>query len=125
MRGVKSRDSEKWKKLAIFLVLLLLFGVLLNSVRKVYKKKESAEKALARMQSEVQTLTEREKFLEDSLLRLSTDEGIKFEIKKKLNVAEVGESVAIIVESDESVTTPSSSISPWQRLKNFFSDLFN
>jgi len=120
MRSLKSRDYEKWKRLGTFLMLLLVFGVLSNSVRKVYGKKEGAEKALARMDEEVQELALRKVFLETSIARLGTTEGMKFEIKKKLNVAEAGESVAIIVVDEVPAASEISEVSFWQKIKNLF-----
>lgn len=124
MRGVKTRAGNKWKKLGVFLILILLFIVLLNSVNNVYKKKKGAEEVLSRMQGEVKVLTEREEYLKESLERLATTEGIKFEIRKKLNVAEVGESVAIIVTEEKDSSTKLLKTSPWQKFKNFWTELF-
>ncbi len=124
MRGIKTKASGKWKRLAIFLTLTFVLVFLLNSVSKVYRKKQNAEEALARMQGEVKTLEERENFLKESLARLGTEEGLKFEIRKKLNVAEVGESVAIIVSEEEASSTKLLEPSLWQKIKTFVSDLF-
>lgn len=124
MRGVKTRGGDKWKRVGVFFVLLIIFGVLLNSVGNVYKKKVNAEKALSQMQSEITELENRQKFLTESLARLDTQEGLKFEIRKKLNVAQAGESVAIIVDEETSSTTKPSTVSSWQKFKNFFSGLF-
>src|SRR3989344_6383407 len=100
MRGVKTRASEKWKRLGVFLLLLLLVLVLGNSVRKVYSKKQAAGEALARMNTEIAKLEEREKELQESEGRLGSPEGIEFELRKKFSVAGGGASVAIIVEKD-------------------------
>ena len=124
MRGVKTRDKELRKRFIIFFMLLVLFGVLLNSVRKVYKKKENAEKALVRMEEERKELENRKIFLENSLSRLETEEGIKFEIRKKLNVAQAGENVAIIIDTQSTTSAPTSEISTWSKFKNFFGGLF-
>ena len=124
LKGLKNRESEKWKKIAIGLALILLLGLLINSVTKVYKKKKEAEKVLVRMESQAAELKERDEFLRDSLEKLSTEEGIEFEIRKKLNVAEAGEGVAIIVEEESTTSAPSAKISPWQKFKNFFVELF-
>jgi hypothetical protein len=75
------------------------------------------------MQSDVATLKERKNFLANSLDRLATLDGIKFEIRKKLNVAEVGESVAIIVNEEDSVTPYIAPRSSWQRFKDFWQNL--
>jgi len=55
---------------------------------------------------------------------LSTQDGLEFEIRRKLNVAKVGESVAIIVEKTESSPNNSSHLSFWQKIKNLFGSLF-
>lgn len=124
MRGVKTRESGKWKKISIFVILLVTSVFLLNSVNNVYQKKKEADKALARMQEQMLEMQKREEFLVGSLERLKTDEGLKFEIRKKLNVAEAGESVAIIVDEEKTASATSPSVSSWQKFKNFFSWLF-
>lgn len=123
MRGIKTRTDRKWKNMIFFLLLLLIFGFIVNSVRKVYNKKKEAEKVLAAMKDEADELAKREKFLTRSLERLETDEGIKFEIRKKLNVAEVGESVAIIVDENEPVTSKNKPQTLWQKIKDFFGSI--
>lgn len=124
MRGIKNKKESKIKKLAIFFVLILVFGLLLNSVRKIYNKKEEVQKVMARMEEEKTKLEERGKILKESLASLATTEGLKFEIRKKLNVAEVGESVAIIVNEEQTPTTQNLSISLWQKIKDFLVGLF-
>ena len=124
MRGIKNRGSDKLKKMAVFLALLLVLGFLLNSVRKVYNKKEEAQKLLVRMEKEKAELEERGKFLQESLTKLQTKEGLEFEMRKKLNVAEEGESVAIIVDEEQAVPASNLKISPWQKIKDFLVGLF-
>ncbi len=124
MRGIKTKESGQWKRWVVFLFLVLVFGVLMNSVRKVYNKKVGAEEALAKMNEKVYELQNREKELSDSLERLKTQEGLEFEMRKKLNVAEVGESVAIIVEDEVSTTPVVVKLSTWQKFKNFWSNIF-
>ncbi len=125
MRGVKTKAGGKWKRLAVFFVLLLIFGLLVNSVTGVYQKKKNAEEFLARMQKEKIELERRNEELSTDLERLSTEEGVKFEIKRKLNVAEVGESVAIVVSDTKPATSTSATTSKWQKFKNWFGGLFD
>ena len=125
MRGAKNKkNGNKWKRLGIFLLLLLVFGFLFNSVLGVYKKKKVAEKALNHMKAEVATLQKRDQSLKESIARMATQEGLSFEIRKKLNVAGVGESVAVIVEEQQPPSVPSTSTSSWQKFKDFFVWLF-
>ena len=123
MRGIKTKENGRWKRVAIFVALLLLFGVLSNSVYKVYQKKKEVEKALAQMQAEKLELENRNNFLEDSLEKLKTKEGVEFEIRKKLNVAEAGGRGAIIVEEESIEVTPKLKISFWQKVKDFFKNI--
>jgi cell division protein FtsB len=124
MRGIKNKESGRWKRLIVFIILLIIFIVLLNSVNNVYKKKKETEKALTHMKEEVAKLEDRDQFLKDSIEKLKTKEGIDFEIRKKLNVAQVGESVAVIVDEKISSPTPPPTISSWQKFKDFFIWLF-
>lgn len=124
MRGIRTKESGKWKKAALTLALLLVLAVLLNSARGVYQKKKEAQQTLARMEKEKSELENRQKYLQDSLANLATKEGIDFEIRSKLNVAAAGERVAIIVNQTASSSDQTSSLSAWQKIKNFFTDLF-
>jgi cell division protein FtsB len=124
MRGLKNRGEHIGKRVTIFFVLVLILCALTNSVYKVYSKRVEAQKTLARMQDEIKAMEEREGQLAASLKRLETDEGMALEMRKKLNVAEAGESVAIIVDDNKSVSVPVAQTSPWQKFKNFVVDLF-
>jgi cell division protein FtsB len=124
MRGIKSRGENKWKRLATFFALLLVFGFLLNSLKNVYQKKIEAQKLLTQMEGDKAKLEERDQFLKESIAKLGTPEGVNFEIRQKLNVAGAGESVAVIVDEQQPTSTPASQISAWQKIKVFFINLF-
>jgi len=124
IRGIKRKEGNKWKMVAGFLALLLVFGFLLNSVRNVYQKKELAQETLARMEKQAADLQSREAFLAESLQKLNTEEGMNFEIRQKLNVAQAGESVAVIVDNSAPALTPQPIISVWQKIKDFLMGLF-
>jgi cell division protein FtsB len=124
MRGIKNKESNKWKKLSVFLILLIVLVVLLNSVKNVYQKKQAAQEALSRMEKEMGDLENRDKFLKESINKMATKEGIEFEMRQKLNVAAAGEKVAIIVDEETPPSVQSLSLSSWQKIKNFFIDLF-
>lgn len=124
MRGVKTKTGGRWKRAVVFLVLTGIFGILAHSVKNVYLKKKGAEDAFVKMREEKIALENRKQFLEQSINRLSTPEGVDFEIRRKLNVASAGESVAIIVSQEESIDTASTKPSAWEQLKSFFAQLF-
>lgn len=125
MRGIKTKQSGKWRRVVLFYFLAVVLIMLLNSLFNVYEKKKGAEEALVKMQADLQELGEREEHLDSYLNRLSTQEGVEFEVKRKFNVAEAGESVAIIVDEQ---TNPQDSEAPqtkWQRFKGFWGGLFD
>lgn len=124
MRGIKTKEDNRWKKAVAFLALLLVLGVLLNSVNNIFQKKREAEQALVRMEKEAEDLKNREASLKESIAKLNTEEGLNFEIRKKLNVAQAGESVAVIVDENGTTTVAVTEISAWQKFKNFFQGLF-
>ncbi len=125
MRGIKTKQSGKWRRVALFYLLVLVLVMLLNSLFNVYEKKKGAEEALVKMEGDLKELGERQKYLGGYLDRLSTKEGIEFEVRKKFNVAEAGESVAIIVEEEVAPNDTETKETRWQRFKGFWSGLFD
>ncbi|MEK7642295.1 MAG: hypothetical protein AAB392_00665 [Patescibacteria group bacterium] len=122
--SLNAKTKEKWKHIILFTFLLFIIVVLSNSVRKVYNKKKSAEETLVRMQLEAVDLERRQKLLENMEDRLSTKEGLEFELKKKFNVVRQGESVAIVVESENNSSGSNKADSVWQKIKSFFGSMF-
>ncbi len=121
MRGIKYKKENKIKRVLLFLFFAVVFVLLLGSIFRVYEKRRNAELALIEMQNELALLEEREKSLISSLGRLETEEGMKFELRSKLNVALQGEGVAIIVDEKsikEEIKTPPKTF--WQKVKEFF-----
>jgi cell division protein FtsB len=125
MRGVKRSSKSVWKRLLVFVFLFSLLIILGNSTRKVYNKNIEAEKALVRMEQEIKELKDRQTELKDSQERLKTQEGIEYEIRKKFSVAREGEHVAIIVDNQSTSTESVETNSSWQKIKSFFSNIFN
>lgn len=124
MRGIKTKSSQNWKKMFLSIFLFLFLILLLNSLSKVYTKKKQADKTLAHMQSQVLELKKRNEELKYDIQKLKTQEGIEFEIRKRLNVAQIGESVAIVVENQELTSTSSFKYSSWQKFKNTLINFF-
>ncbi len=119
MRGA-GKKSDKTKHLGIFVLLFLLLLLISNSTYKVYKKKETAEEALSKMNSEMVDIENRIAILRRSEKRLSNDEGIEFELRKKFSVASAGESLAVIVDGDKKDGNESGDQSLWSKIKVFF-----
>ena len=124
MSGIKNKDSGKWKRVAVFSFLLVVFVFLLNSVTNVYKKKNEAELTLTRMQGQLASLEAKDQSVKESIANISTQEGLEFELRQKLNVAAAGENVAVIVDEPQSTSSPITPFSPWQKFVNFLTELF-
>lgn len=125
MRGVNKKGNSALKRLFVFVFLFSLLIILGNSTRKVYNKNKDAEKALVRMEQEIQELNDRKQELKNAQERLKTQEGIEYEIRKKFSVARAGEQVAIIVDDTSTSTNSAQTPSSWQKIKDFFSNIFN
>ena len=123
IKGIKRKNGGK-KRLALFLGLFILSGLVLNSLGNVYQKKKEAQEALADMRRQKAELEERKAELAEALDKLETPEGVDFEIRKRFNVAAAGESVAIIVEEERSADLQKIEETWWGKVKNFFGQLF-
>lgn len=124
LKGIKRKTEQDWKKYAAFFALLLLLVTLSNSLRKAYNKKAEAEEALALMQAELEALEARQAELGSSIESLGTPDGLALEMRRKLNVAGAGESVAIIVDDQKPEPEPEPERSAWQRFKDFVVGIF-
>jgi cell division protein FtsB len=123
MRRNKDKN-ENLKKIASVVVLSVIFVVLVGSVYRVYSKEKMTREALEKAQNELAETGERKEFLTASIGRLQTEEGMEFELRKKFNVSEAGERVAIIVEEQATGTVNSFEKTFWQKMKDFFGELF-
>jgi cell division protein FtsB len=120
MKGIKRKEDGRRKRLAVFFGLLVLLGLLLNSLDKVYQKKKEAEKALSRMEEQKAELRNRSEELQNTLSRLQTKEGLDLEIRKRFNVAAAGEQVAIIVEPETTTPPETRQKTWWQKVISLF-----
>lgn len=120
----KERESQKWRKIASFILLIIVFLLLLNSVYKVYNKKRKIDSALAQSRDELRELQERENQLIGLKDRINTRDGLEYELRKKFGVAKVDESVVIIVDKQNKGDTDATSESLWEKIKNFWYSIF-
>src|SRR3989338_1098308 len=122
------RDFQRKRKIRKVLyskgVLLLLF-ILLILVGKatwgLYVKERESRKSLDRVESELLSLQEREKRLQDDIARLKTTEGIEAAIREQFQVAKPGERMVVLVEDAKS--DPEQKVAEKSFVVKFF-DLF-
>ena len=120
----KERESQKWRKITSFILLIIVFLLLLNSVYKVYNKKRKIDSALAQSRDELRELQERENQLIGLKDRINTRDGLEYELRKKFGVAKVDESVVIIVDKQNKGDIDTTSESLWEKIKNFWYSIF-
>lgn len=121
----RGRSVKKWLFSPMFL--LLLFIVVLFSLRgvyKVYQKETMSREYLERAQNELKKVHDREESLANSVQYLKTSQGIDAELRTKFRVVKEGEEVAVIVGAPTEATTTSTQVAApvgiWQKIKNWF-----
>jgi cell division protein FtsB len=106
---MKYGNRPQWKRIVaspIALILLVIFLiVLVRATSRLTAKAESGSTRLAQAQAEYQKLEERKSDLSFKVTKLSTDEGLESEIRAKYRAVKEGESVAVIVDDEESTST--------------------
>ncbi len=120
MRTGRFKDKYNLKALGVFFVLFLVCVVSVRSVWRVYQKYHGARETFGRMQNEIVTLENRKEELSEEISELYTNEGLSFELRKKLNVSLRDEQVAIIVQSENETVEPGGDDSWWEKFKNWF-----
>lgn len=125
MRRLAGKKNDNLKKIASVLVLSIIFVVLIGSVYRVYSKEKRTSEILMKTQNELAEMEKRKKELVASIGRLETRDGMEYELRRKFNVSGEGEKVAIIVEDQEVSAKNSFEKTFWQKIKDFFSGLFN
>ena len=81
----------------VVLIIVILF--LLNGVWNIYQKEKSTDIKKDITKEEFDAILEREAVLTKEINRLSTERGKEQEIRKKFNVARVGEEVVVIIDA--------------------------
>lgn len=92
----------------ILIVLLFLFIVLARANFGLYKKVFKSSNRLDMAQFELDKTNERSKDLSKRLQALSTNEGIEAEIRTKFHAVKAGESVAVIIDEENTASIDNS-----------------
>lgn len=120
-----------WKKIIgsriTLFVVLILFIFLLKTTLGMVDKANITKERLAQSEAAYDALTARSEDLSRKVGYLSTDEGKASEIRTKFRAAENGESVAVIINNDESkdlsnstASSTSTRISWWKKMLKVF-----
>ncbi len=104
--------------LLVLLILVLAFG---KGAMTMYKAAEDAKGTEDTATGRLQGLMERKKFLESSIDRLSSTEGVEQALREKFNVRKPGEDMIILVSPETEAPTNDSSFSA---IKDWLSQIF-
>jgi len=105
---MKYGNQGTWKKIIsspfIFVGLLILFIFLTKAVWGIREKNALSNSRLSSAQSELQRLETHQKDLTTQIDYLSTERGIEAELRTKYRAIREGESVAVIVDDDQTAS---------------------
>ncbi len=115
------RSKQKlWHKIAfswVTLTLLLLMSLLLmQGVWEMYHKNTLAKSRAKKALSDLQKVEAREKSLLKNLEHIKTSEGIEEELRRKFDVARMGEQLLIIIDKEVEPDIPQGETSWVNRL---------
>ncbi|MEI6843487.1 MAG: septum formation initiator family protein [bacterium] len=105
-------------------VLVVLVLIAIRSVFVVYQKKLESENLKQMAESRKSELSARDKEISAEIERLGTESGLESEIRSRYNVAKEKENIVVIVDDNSSSTqATTTSLTVWQKIKNFFKKL--
>ncbi len=102
-----------------FLGLLVILAI--HSSWNVYQKQRESENLLRLAQVQSVELQKRDEELKTKIANMQTEQGMEEEIRSKFNVAKSGENVVVVLPSDDSTNTSTTTVSFWQKIVKFFS----
>jgi cell division protein FtsB len=97
----KRRIRQTLGSPAFTIVLLLILVFLFESGFSIFEKKQDTSTRHDLVASEMRNMESERAFLETEIQYMATERGKEEEVRKKFGVAEEGELMAVIVESDE------------------------
>lgn len=117
MQELKSRERMRRRMYSIpAIIFLAIFSVILakGATKMILRDKESLQK-VELLKGEVQASALRKEFLEKSIARLDTPEGVDQEIRAKFGVVLGDERVALIVEERQKASSTEGDKGAWYK----------
>jgi cell division protein FtsB len=115
--------SRLYSKTSLLIAVFLLI-ILIRPTWNILEKYFSSGQNLKEIQSELEKLKGRERYLQAEVDRLKSKEGTEKEILSKFDVVREGEEIAVIVPPEETENIEEEKKSFWQKFKDFLADLF-
>ncbi len=98
-RKIRKVMYSKWVLVGLFVLLV----VVSKATWSVYAKERDSGANLSRVETELQSLSEREQKLRTDIERLKTPEGIESEIRGQFQVAKPGERMVVLVDDKKDI----------------------
>lgn len=89
----------------MIIVLFVVAFLLIRGTYGIYEKAAETTRDRDRMQAKLAELQAHQQVIANQVDTLQTDEGLERALRQKFGVARAGESIALIVDSDENATT--------------------
>lgn len=114
----KRRFNVRRSPLALIAV-FIVFAVIAKATWSIHQKAVISEAKLSEAQGELTKLQVRQSDLQSEVSSLSTEQGLEAELRTKYRAVKDGESVAVIVDSDQTAAASDASSTPphdsWQQ----------
>lgn len=111
---MKYGNSNAWKKFIsspfTLVVIIVLFLILTKAVWGIREKNTLSVSRLEEAETELAKLEAHQKDLANQIQYLSTEQGIESELRTKYRAVREGESVAVIVDDNQTANVSSSSL---------------
>jgi len=125
---MKYSNHSLWKRYVYspvtLILILIVFVILVRATWKMNQKVSASSLRLAQAQVEFEKLETRQGDLSTKINKLSSEDGLKSEIRSKYRAVKQGESVAVIIEDGIQASSTASSTSPHSKSPGFWSRIF-
>lgn len=114
------RQKQKARRLLYSnITVIILLGLLFIAGKElwdIFKKRERAEEALARVQGQYEDLVQRREFLSSEIGVLDTGEGVESKLRERYPIAKSGEKVIMLINNEEASSTQELEVGWWSKL---------
>jgi cell division protein FtsB len=121
----KKNTKKMWHSpLMLFVLLSVLLVFMYNMVGLVEKTNETSKKKKIVL-SQVESLSERQKVLEENIKKLQTENGTEVELRDKYHLVKEGEQMVVIVDEQANTSGPDTVVAPKRNFLQFLKNLLN
>lgn len=121
----KKNTKKMWHSpLMLFVLLSVLLVFMYNMVGLVEKTHDTSKKKKIVL-GQVESLTQRQKVLEDNIKKLQTDTGTEITLRDKYHLVKEGEQMVVIVDEQTNISGSNTIVEPKKNFFHFLKNLLN